>query len=79
MDKFYVTFGNLQVVTTAKNAVDACIKTFRKWAKDDHHSDTLTPPVYFRVSPKGFDRHHDDKEIPTSKVLRIIDESRDQT
>lgn len=77
MDKHYVTFGEFQFVTVAKNPTDACVKAFKSYLEKDN-GDTLSLPPRFRVSNRGFERHHDDHEIRTAKVTSILDQDRNQ-
>jgi hypothetical protein len=76
VDKFYVTFGEFQLVVVARTPVDACIATFKAFLKKDENGGAIDLPLFFRLSGRGFDKHHDDKEVKTKQVVSIMDKER---
>ena len=67
--KYYVTFGERQIVTNAGNPYQACIITLK--SKLDTYTDTLF--TQFRVSKRGFDEHENDEIITLEEIVKIME------
>ena len=69
LPKYYVVFGQHQVVVTAIDEVGACVKAFRNvWG----NSDVYGIPPNFRVSQQGFNTHTDDKYYNTRAIIDLV-------
>lgn len=70
--KFYVKMGKkLQNIVIAGNDIEACVKTFKKYMKNEPIVGAALP-TFFSVSQKGFDEHEDDQLYSVGGIIQII-------